>query len=124
MKIKLNTFTKPFLIKILAVLMVIGMMDSLAFSQTKKIRFARGKTSATIKGKTNQAGQDYVFTAKRGQRVIIRVTSPQDTMLLSVGGTNVGSELNFNMTSDSDYEFTVYNYDQATANYTLYVSIK
>lgn len=120
----MNLTAKTLLIKAFAVLMVIGMMDSAAFSQTTRIRFARGKTSATINGKTNQAGRDYTFGAKRGQKVTIRVTSPQDTMLLSVGGINVGHELNFTMTQDSDYEFTVYNYDQATENYKLYVSIK
>lgn len=123
MKINLNLFTNTFPLKIFAVLAVVGMMDSLAFSQSR-IRFARGKTSKTISGTVNQSGRDYIINGRRGQTMKIKVSSPQDTVSLAVGGTNIGTELNIALSSSSDYEFSVYNNDQSTSRFTLFVSIK
>lgn len=123
MKNKLSLITRTLLVKTFAVLMVIGMMDSLAFSQ-ERIRFARGRTSKTISGTVNQGGSDYVINGRRGQKMKIRVASPQNTVLLSVAGNNVGTELNVTLNSSDDYEFSVYNNDQARSKFTLYISIK
>lgn len=125
MKNKLNFITKSFLVKTFAVLMILGMMDSAAFSQTPtRISFARGKTSKTIPGTVNQSGRDYVIKGRRGQTMKIKVTSPQNTVALSVGGNTVGTSLTITLPSENDYEFSVYNNDQARSKYTLTVSIK
>ena len=77
MKSKLNFTAKTLLIKAFAVLVVIGMMDSAAFSQTKRIRFARGKTSTTLKGEVYRFdGDSYVINGKRGQTMVVRLISP------------------------------------------------
>lgn len=121
---KLNFITKAFLIKTFAVLMILGMMDSSVFSQSTRISFARGRTSKVISGTVNQSGSDYVVKGRRGQTMKIKVTSPQNTVALSVGGNTVGTSLTITLPSENDYEFSVYNNDQAKSNYTLTVSIK
>ena len=68
MKRKFSSVFKILLIKSFVVLMIIGMMDSAVFSQTR-IRFARGKTSATVSGNlSSYASRSYVLGASADRR--------------------------------------------------------
>ena len=124
MKNNLNFITKSFLVKTFAVLIIIGMMDSSVFSQTR-IRFAKGKLSKTITGDVNALVPiDYLIDGKRGQTLTIRVSSPKGTVRLSIGD-NVSTTYTVKLDSSEDYKFSVYNaYDKNYSKYTLYVSIK
>lgn len=103
MKIKLNLVTKTLLIKIFVVLMVVGMMDSPVFSQTR-IKFARGKTSKTIKGNVGAVvPDDYVINGKRGQTMILRVSSQNGLVRIAVGD-NASKEITIKLDSDHNYE--------------------
>lgn len=123
MKNKLKFITKTFLIKTFAVLMIMGMMDSLAFSQTR-IRFARGKSSATVTGTLNSgSGRSYVLGARAGQYMTVRVSS-RDSISVDVGGNDLGEGDTIELRSTDDYIITVYNDDGYQANYSLYVAIR
>jgi hypothetical protein len=40
----------------------------------KQIQFAKGKSSATVKGNTGRYGISYVVTAKSGQKLVLNLT--------------------------------------------------
>lgn len=120
---KLNLAIKTFIIKTFAVLMIIGMMDSSAFSQTR-IRFARGRTSATVSGSIGNNGErNYILGASRGQVMTVRVTSNTGDVHVDLGGNDVGTGTTVTLRSTDDYIITVHN-DGRAARYSLYVSIR
>ena len=103
--------------------MMIGMMDSAAFSQTR-INFARGKTSATVSGTLYSDYQtSYVVGARRGQTMTVSVRSQGD-IWLDIGGNDVGEGDTIELNSTDDYIITVHNDDAVTLRYSLYVSIR
>ena len=126
MKNKLNFIAKSLLIKTFAVLMIIGMMDSLAFSQAKKIRFARGKSATTLRGEVSAVAQDeFVINGKKGQTMTLKLVSPTDSGIRIAMGENNSKEFTIKLDSSNDYTFTIYNaYSRNYSKYTLYVSIK
>ena len=118
MKIKLN-----FIIKALAVLMIIGMMDSAAFSQTR-LRFARGRTSTTVSGNIASGGsRSYILGASRGQTMTVSVRSRNGDVSVDIGGNDVGTGTTIQLRSTDDYIITVHNDGRATG-YSLYISIR
>ena len=123
MKNKLNFITKTLLVKTFAVLMIIGMMDSLAFSQTR-IRFARGKSSATVSGNLySGATRAYILGARRGQTMSVKVTSAGNVSV-DIGGNDMGTGDTVELRSTDDYIITVHNDGGKAAKYSLYVSIR
>ena len=55
-------------------LMVTALSASAAFGQDeKRIEFAKGKSSATVKGNSGQTGVYYVVRAKQGQMLVLDV---------------------------------------------------
>lgn len=105
---QIKPYDQTFLIKTFAVLMIIGMMDSPAFSQTR-IRFARGRTSATVSGTLYSGGErSYILGARRGQTMTVRVTSAQDVRI-DIGGNDVGTAETIELRSTDDYIITVHN---------------
>lgn len=118
MKTKLN-----FIIKALAVLVIIGMMDSAAFSQTR-IRFARGRTSSTVSGNLGSGGsRDYILGASRGQTMTVSVRSRNRDVHVDIGGNDVGTGTTIRLRSTDDYIITVHN-EGGPTSYSLYVSIR
>ncbi len=123
MRIKLNLVVKAIAIKTFAVLMIIGMTDSAAFSQTR-IRFARGRTSTTVSGTVAGNGsRDYVLGARRGQMMTVRVTSNTGDVHVDIGGNDMGSGTTIELRSTDDYIITVHNEGRAT-RFSLYISIR
>jgi hypothetical protein len=120
---KLNLTVKTFIIKSFAVLMIIGMMDSSAFSQTR-IRFARGRSSTTVAGSLS-AGRErsYILRASAGQTMTVRVTSRNGDVSVDLGGNDVGTGDTVELRSTDEYIITVHNNGGATS-YSLYVAVR
>lgn len=122
MKNKLNLMSKTILFKALAVLMMIGMMNSVGFSQTR-IRFARGMSSATVTGKL--AGGDsrsYVVGARARQMLTVSVRGAGD-FWIDIGGNDVDDGTTIECRSTDDYIITVHNDSDYASNFSLYVAI-
>ena len=120
---KLNTAIKTFIIKTFAVLMIVGMMDSSAFSQTR-IRFARGRSSTTVSGSLSAgAERSYILRASAGQTMTVRVTSRNGNVWVDLGGNNVGTAETVELHSTDEYIITVHN-DGGATGYSLYVAIR
>jgi hypothetical protein len=120
---KLSLIVKSLIIKSFAVLMIIGTMDSAAFSQTR-IRFARGRTSTTVSGTVSgYSSRSYVLGARRGQTMTVSVSSNSGDVHVDLGGNDVGTGTTVELRSTDDYIITVHNEGDAT-RYSLYVSIR
>lgn len=123
MKNKTYFIKRSFLTKVFSALMLIGMMNSLTFAQTR-IRFARGKTSATVAGTLYSDYQrSYVVGASRGQTMTVSVRSGGNVWL-DIGGNEVGTGTTIELRSTDDYIITVHNDDGRALRYSLYVSIR
>jgi hypothetical protein len=122
MKNKLNFITKTVLVRTIAVLLLIGVMNTLGFSQTR-VRFARGKSSATVSGKLNGGGsRSYVVGARARQMMTVRVRT--GNVWLDIGGNDVQKGITIECRSTDDYIITVHNdYDYPT-NFSIYIGIK
>jgi hypothetical protein len=76
-------------------------------AEPNRIKFAKGKTSATVSGTlSNEQEMDYVFGAKAGQKVSLKVASEPKGFLFDF--TLMGDGFDFQTELDSyyDYEFT------------------
>ena len=121
---KLSLAIKSLVIKSFAVLMIIGTMDSAAFSQTR-VRFARGRTSATLSGTLSGLGsRSYVLGASRGQTMTVRVSSGSGRVWVDIGGNDMGKGTSIELRSTDDYIITVHNDGGSATKYSLYIGIR
>lgn len=121
---KLKFVLKSVLIKAFAVLMIIGTLDSAAYSQTR-IRFARGRTSATVGGTIGGlSSRSFVVGASRGQTMTVRVSSGSGRVWVDIGGNDMGRGDTIQLRSTDDYIITVHNELNSATRYSLYVSIR
>jgi len=108
---------------------VLALLISNAFAQDDgtRIKFARGATSATVKGTVAKGGPDfYLVGAKAGQTMTLKTTgkvsfgidAPDGRLTEDDANTNWSEEL----TADGDYKIRVYSAGGAQ-NYSLTVSI-
>lgn len=120
---KLNFITKTLLVKTFVVLLIIGMIDSAVYSQTR-IRFARGKSSATVTGKLNSGSQrTYILGARAGQMLTVRIEAAGN-IWFDIGGNEIEeSSITIECRSTDDYEITVHNDDEYSTTYSLFVAI-
>ena len=124
MKNKLNFITKTLLVKTFAVLIIIGMMDSAAFSQTR-IRFAKGKSSATVKGTLSSNGnRTYIVNAKRGQRMTVRVNSKAPIDIYVNDDTGLFDGGTVDLEKSGDHKISIHNENSRSTTYSLYVEIR
>lgn len=113
---------RSLIIKIFAVLMIVGMTDSAVFSQTR-LRFARGRTAATVSGNlSNGASKSYILGASEGQRMTVKVTGGNGVWV-DIGGNDVGKGTSITLRSTDDYIITVHN-DGNASKFSLTVSIR
>ncbi len=109
--------------KLLIVIATVLISASGAFAQKaepNRIKFAKGKTAATITGTlSNNQEMDYVFGAKAGQKVTLKVSSnPKGNLFsFSVKGDG-GIELETQLDSYADYTFTA----PETGDYLVFVT--
>ena len=123
MKNKMSFIAKTLLIKTFAVLMIIGMMDSQAFSQTR-IRFAKGRSATTINGTLSGSSfRTYIAGAKRGQQMIVRIDS-RASFDVEVDGNNLFEGGTVDLTSTGDHRIVIHNDGNRAAKYSLYVEIR
>jgi hypothetical protein len=72
-----------------------------------RISFAGGKTSATLTGTlSNNQQMDYVFSANKGQLVVLAVTSSPKGRLFDFELAGAGFDLETEYDTYSDYKFT------------------
>lgn len=112
-----------------------GVFSVPAFGQkgdvnTKQIKFARGKTSATVKGviKDRMTSDLYRITARAGQVLTVVFSSPRkdvDVCVLSPGGQDSCGKrkYSFKLETDGDYEILIDGHRE-NIRYSLTVSIK
>lgn len=124
MKINFSSMIKTAAVKIFAVLMIAAMTDATVLAQSR-IRFARGRTSATVSGTLiGGASRSYVLGASRGQTMTVRVTSTNGSVWIDIGGNDVGKAETITLRSTDDYIITVHNDGNGSTRYSLYVSIR
>ena len=88
-------------------------------SAQTRIRFARGRTSASVSGVVRPGSTRwYVLGASRGQQLSGNVSSRNGCVKFTEGSTSMG------FTTDSgDNRISVTNYCRSTTSYTMTVSI-
>lgn len=122
---KLNTLIKGLIIKSIAILMIIGTMDSAAFSQTR-VNFARGKSSTTVSGTLSANGKrEYVLGARKGQRMTLRLTSNTGDAYVDVDGTDYGSGATITLpANDNNIRITVHTDQRRSSRFSLSITIR
>jgi hypothetical protein len=77
-------------------------------AEPNRIKFAKGKTSAVVSGTlSNNDEMDYVFAAKAGQKVSLKVVSNPTGDLFDFTIAGDGFEFQTEYDSYSKYDFTV-----------------
>ena len=110
--------------KILAAALLVASFTTDSFALSR-IRFARGRTSATVSGTLiGGASRSYVLGASRGQTMTVRVTSTNGSVWIDIGGNDVGKAETITLRSTDDYIITVHNDGNGSTRYSLYVSIR
>lgn len=102
---------------ILALIMAASLTELPA--QTTRIRFGRGRTSASVSGTIGgNVFRQYVLSARRGQSLTGNVSSRNNCVLFTQGSTSVG----FTTDSGNNY-ISLNNTCGGRVSYTLTVSI-
>jgi hypothetical protein len=102
---------------------------------TKRVRFARGRTTATLKNSVVRGTRDrYIVGAREGQQMTVRITSvernavfiihpPSNRTLESVGEMPESTEWSGKLLESGDYVVEVGG-TRGNATYTLKVSVR
>jgi hypothetical protein len=110
--------------KILIVSAFIFVLSFASFAQEQRVRFAKGKSSVTLKGKIASGGEkSYVVGARADQCMVLSVNSPNRKISADVGGNEVVNGEMIPLRSTNDYIITLYNNGSATT-FSLTISIK
>ena len=109
-------------LKLVAVLLVLAATSTDVLAQ-KRIRFQRGKSSATVRGPIGPNGYtEYVIDGRAGQVMTIEVTSGNGAVIVNAGSAS-GKSFSIDM-SGGDHLLSVVNTGRRATNYTLTVSIR
>ena len=104
----------------LALILILPSANALA---QKRIRFQRGKSSATVRGPIGGGGYtEYVIEGRAGQVMTIEITSGNGSVVVNAG-TASGKSFSIDMTG-GDHLLSVVNKGRRATNYTLTVSIR
>jgi hypothetical protein len=108
----------------IAILFLITLsLTSESLAQTN-IRFAKGSSSATVKGTIGKnADKRYTFRGKAGQKITVKVISGNNYVFAGVEAVGQGRTVSGKLPYDSSYIIELSNGGEAT-NYTLTVTIK
>ena len=116
-------------LKILIAILIVITLTTNSLAQTR-IKFARGKSSATLSGSLSSGDtRSYVLTMRRRQIITISVTSGNkkvEIMLEDDGGA-LGSEygyLRMETSSNGDHWIILQNDGSRTTKYTMTVSVR
>ena len=109
-------------LKIVAILLVLVVSSADVLAQ-KRIRFQRGKSSATVRGSIGPNGYtEYVIDGRAGQVMTIEITSGNGAVIVNAGSAS-GKSFSLEMTG-GDHLLSVVNTGRRATNYTLTVSIR
>ena len=109
-------------LKVVALLLVLVVSSADVLAQ-KRIRFQRGKSSATVRGPIGPNGYtEYVIDGRAGQVMTIEITSGNGAVIVNAG-TASGKSFSIDMTG-GDHLLSVVNTGRRGTNYTLTVSIR
>lgn len=109
-------------LKVVALLLVLVVSSADVLGQ-KRIRFQRGKSSATVRGPIGPNGYtEYVIDGRAGQVMTIEITSGNGAVIVNAG-TASGKSFSIDMTG-GDHLLSVVNTGRRATNYTLTVSIR
>jgi hypothetical protein len=129
MKMKSKTL-KIFTAIILTTTLVVA---AFAVQTATRIRFAKGKSSATMTGSVGDSGmRDYILRGKKGQELSAMLISTCEGVQIIVIDNGTGNVISEEPTTDyadelpgtDDYIIRVQNSDSATCKFTLKVGIK
>lgn len=108
--------------RLVALILLIALSGTQVFAQ-KRIRFARGKSSATVRGPIGPNGYtEYVIDGRAGQVMTIEITSGNGAVIVNAGSAS-GKSFSLEMTG-GDHLLSVVNTGRRATNYTLTVSIR
>ena len=104
----------------LVLILILSSADALA---QKRIRFQRGKSSATVRGPIGPNGYtEYVIDGRAGQVMTIEITSGNGSVIVNAGSAS-GKSFSIDM-SGGDHLLSVVNTGRRATNYALTVSIR
>lgn len=109
-----------FAARFIAIALLIGIVGSITeFGAQTRVRFARGRTSATVSGSlTANATRTYVLGAKSGQYLSGNVSSKNGCVKFTDGSTALGVS-----TQSGDNIVSITNYCRTATTFTLTLSI-
>lgn len=122
--------------KTLAGIVLLAIMASAVWAAQReiRIRFAKGRTTAIVKGSVkNYERQDYLLGARAGQTLNANVASRCKSMYLEVYGpdtanltldTRESKSVSLELPDDGDYKVRVQEQDGKVCPYTLEVNIR
>jgi hypothetical protein len=123
---------------VIAAVFICALALSSTFAQgvKQKVRFARGASSATIRGAVVRGDRDrYYVSAKRGQTMSVKITSTESNAVFQVyfagqqeslegaGEDDDATEWSGELPADNDYVIVVGG-TRGNATYTLKISIE
>lgn len=112
---------------------IILAMAVFAVQTATRIRFAKGKSSATMTGTVGDSGmKDYIIRGNKGQELSATVTSSCESVQIIVIDNGTGQVISENPSTEytdelpgtDDYIIRVQNSDSATCKFSLKVGIK
>ncbi|MGQ0761411.1 MAG: hypothetical protein ACT4OT_05270 [Acidobacteriota bacterium] len=104
----------------LSMILIVASTDVLA---QKRIRFQRGRSSATVRGPIGGGGYtEYVVNGRAGQVMTIEITSGNGAVIVNAGSAS-GKSFSIDM-SGGDHLLSVVNTGRRGTNYALTVSIR
>jgi len=124
--------------KLVAAVFILALLLSSAFADgvKKKVRFAPGTSSATIRGAVVRGDRDrYYVSAKKGQTMSVKITSREKNAVFQIyssgeqeslpgaGETDDATNWSRRLTDDNEYVIVVGG-TRGNASYTLTISIK
>jgi hypothetical protein len=118
------------LLIIIAFAFILGGVETASAQTEKRIQFAKGKSSATVRGTTGEYGVYYNLGAKSGQKVIITLT-PKSGVGIKVekGGDEVlleeqrGGTFTIYLEESGDFSIFVGSTNGKSKAFTMTVSI-
>lgn len=107
---------------VIAVALILVCCSSELLAQ-KRIRFRRGTSSATVRGRIGPGGYlEYTINGRAGQLMSIDITSGNGAVIVNAGSAS-GKNFSLEM-SGGDHLLSIVNTARGATNYTLTVSIR